>query len=188
MMLLTRLFLAFFQVGLFAFGGGLAALPLIREQIVIQNGWMDMATFTDLVTIAEMTPGPITLNAATFVGMRLYGIPGALVATLGSVAPSIIIVLILARIYKSLNKNPVFQGVLYGLRPATVALIASAGLSIFILALFDMGPVSLSGLDLVSLGSFAAALFVLRKWKPSPILVILGSGIVGAGISLLLGR
>ena len=108
MMLLIRLFFAFFQVGLFAFGGGLAALPLIREQIVIHNGWMDMATFTDLVTIAEMTPGPITLNAATFVGMRIYGIPGALVATLGSVAPSIIIVLILAKVYKSLNKNPIF--------------------------------------------------------------------------------
>lgn len=187
MMLLLRLFLAFFQVGLFAFGGGLAALPLIREQIVIQNAWMDMATFTDLVTIAEMTPGPITLNAATFVGMRMYGIPGALAATLGSVAPSIIIVLILARIYKSLNRNAIFQGVLYGLRPATVALIASAGLSIFILAMFDVGPVTLSNLDLISLGTFALALFVLRKWKLSPILIILGTGLLGAGINFLIG-
>lgn len=184
-MLLT-LYWAFFQVGLFAFGGGLAALPLIREQVVVIHPWLSMAAFTDLVTIAEMTPGPIALNAATFVGNQVAGIPGAVVATLGCITPSVIIVLILARLYSAWRDRPAFMGVLSGLRPAAVALIASAGMSIAILALFgEGGAICLNSLDLVALGCFALSLFALRKWKPSPIVVMFGAGLVGAGIKLL---
>ncbi len=184
---LLTLYLSFFQVGLLAFGGGLAALPLIREQAVIIHPWLDLAAFTDLVTIAEMTPGPIALNAATFVGMRVQGIPGAVTATLGCVTPSLIIVLILARLYKAWRDKPGFQGVLSGLRPAAVALIASAGLSILILALFGTDGIGGGKLDYIGLICFALALFVLRRWKPSPILVIFGAGVLGAGLQLLAG-
>lgn len=184
-MMLT-LYWAFFQVGLFAFGGGLAALPLIRDQVVVSHAWLDMATFADLVTIAEMTPGPIALNAATFVGTRVGGIIGAVVATAGVITPSLLIVLVLARLYQKWKDKAAFQGVLSGLRPAAVALIASAGLSIAVLAFFGSGAVSLSNVDLIALLTFALALFVLRKWKPSPILVMLLTGVVGAGLRYLL--
>ncbi len=187
MSILLTLYLSFFQVGLFAFGGGLAALPLIREQTVVLHAWLDLAAFSDLVTIAEMTPGPIALNAATFVGMRVQGIMGAVAATLGCVTPSLIIVLILARLYKAWRDRPGFQGVLSGLRPAVVALIASAGLSILILALFGGHGIVPEKLDLIALFCFSFALFVLRKWKPSPILVIFGAGLLGAGLRFLAG-
>lgn len=187
MSLLLTLFGAFFQVGLLAFGGGLAALPLIREQAVTAHGWISMAAFADLITIAEMTPGPIALNAATFVGYRVQGVPGAIVATLGCVTPSLIIVLILARLYASWRDKPAFIGVLGGLRPAAVALIASAGLSILLLALFGGHSVSLASADWVAMACFVLGLLALRVWKANPILVIFGAGVLGAGVKLALG-
>ena len=87
-MIWFQLFLSFLQIGLFSFGGGYAAMPLIQEQIVNIHGWLDMDQFTDLITISQMTPGPIAINSATFVGIRIGGIPGALVATLGCILPS----------------------------------------------------------------------------------------------------
>ena len=94
-MIWFQLFLSFLQIGLFSFGGGYAAMPLIQEQIVNIHGWLDMDQFTDLITISQMTPGPIAINSATFVGIRIGGIPGALVATLGCILPSCIIVTLL---------------------------------------------------------------------------------------------
>ena len=98
-MILLELFWSFFQVGLFSIGGGYAALPLIQNQIVDINGWLTLGEFADVITISQMTPGPIAINAATFVGLRLGGLPGAIIATFGCVTPSLIIVLILAMIY-----------------------------------------------------------------------------------------
>ena len=116
-MIYLRLFISFLQIGLFSIGGGYAAMPLIKEQIVDINGWLTLKEFTDLVTIAEMTPGPIAINAASFVGNQIGGILGSVVATLGCVIPSYVIVLSLAWIYfryKNLSFN---SGVLEGLRP-----------------------------------------------------------------------
>ena len=98
-MILLKLFWSFFQIGLFSIGGGYAALPLIQNQVVEQQAWLTVSEFTDLITIAEMTPGPIAINSSTFVGMQIAGIPGALIATLGCVFPSCIIVLTLAFLY-----------------------------------------------------------------------------------------
>lgn len=98
-MIYLELFWSFFQIGLFSIGGGYAALPMIQQQIVELHGWLTMTSFTDVVTIAEMTPGPIALNAATFVGTQLAGLPGAIIATLGCVTPSCIIVIFLAWLY-----------------------------------------------------------------------------------------
>ena len=91
-MIYLQLFLSFLQIGLFSFGGGYAAMPLIQDQVVTRYGWLSMAEFTDLITISQMTPGPIAVNSATFVGIRIAGIPGALVATFGCILPSCILV------------------------------------------------------------------------------------------------
>ena len=103
-MIWLQLFFSFLQIGLFSFGGGYAAVPLIQEQIVNIHGWLDMDQFTDLITISQMTPGPIAINSATFVGIRIGGIPGALVATLGCILPSCIIVTLLAKLYLRYQK------------------------------------------------------------------------------------
>ena len=147
-MLLIKLFIAFIQVGLFSVGGGYAAIPLIQEQIVNIYGLMTLGEFSDLITVAEMTPGPISINSATFVGMRIAGIPGVLLCTLGCIIPSFIICLTLAHFYyKYRNVNGV-QIVLGAMRPAVVALIASAGASILLLGIFqaELGDIVLSNI------------------------------------------
>ncbi|MBQ9810196.1 MAG: chromate transporter, partial [Spirochaetales bacterium] len=98
-MIYLQLFLSFMQVGLFSIGGGYAAIPLIESQVVTNHAWLTMSEFTDLVTIAEMTPGPIAINSATFVGIRIGGIVGAVIATLGCIVPSFLVVSILAFVY-----------------------------------------------------------------------------------------
>ena len=104
-MIYLQLFFSFLQVGALSFGGGYAAMPLIQEQVVNLHGWLSMNAFTDLVTIAEMTPGPIAVNAATFVGMQIIGPLGAVVATLGCILPSCVIVTLLAHLYTKYQKS-----------------------------------------------------------------------------------
>ena len=187
-MILLKLFWSFFQIGMFSIGGGMAAIPLIQNQVVNLNRWLSLTEFTDLITIAEMTPGPIAINSATFVGIRIAGIPGAIAATIGCILPSCIIVSLLAWVYFKFKELTVVQGVLSGLRPTIVALIASAGLSIFILAVWgeDGFSTDLKKINLVSVLLFTVAIFILRKRKPNPIYVMLGSGIVGGAIYLMI--
>ena len=179
----------FFQIGLFSVGGGYAAMPLIQRQVVDLHGWMTMQEFIDIITISQMTPGPIAINSATFVGIQIAGLPGAIIATLGCVFPSCVIVLTLAWVYFRYRNLSVVQGVLGGLRPAVVAMIASAGISILVTALWNAGPVSLNPADLdwIAAVLFLAALFVLRKWKLNPIWVMSGAGAAGLMLYLLLG-
>ena len=139
---LLQLFWSFFQVGLFSFGGGYAAMPMIQAKAVEHYHWLTMGEFTDLMTIAEMTPGPITVNSATFVGIRMAGIPGALVATMGCILPSLIIVSLLSWLYEKYRSMDAMQAVLACLRPAVVALIASAALTILRVVVFAGGVVS----------------------------------------------
>ncbi len=133
-MIYLQLFLSFLQVGMFSFGGGYAAMPLIQGQVVTGHHWISMSEFTDLITISQMTPGPIAVNSATFVGIKIAGIPGALAATFGCILPSCIIVTVIAKLYLKYRSMEVLQGVLGSLRPAVVAMIASAGISILITA------------------------------------------------------
>lgn len=188
-MLLLKLFFAFIQVGLFSVGGGYAAIPLIQEQIVNLHGLMSLEEFSDLITVAEMTPGPISINSATFVGMRIAGLHGVLLCTLGCIIPSFCICLILAHFYYKYRSVSGVQIILGAMRPAVVALIASAGASILMLALFqaDLGAASISNLRVVELGIFAVALFLLRKYKTNAISIIFGSGVVGTLIYMMLG-
>ena len=183
-MILLELFLSFLQIGLFSVGGGYAAIPLIQNQTVELHAWLTETEFMDLATIAEMTPGPIAVNGATFVGLKIAGVPGALAATLGCILPSMIIVSLLAWVYRRYRELPVLQSVLSSLRPAVVALIFSAGLNMLLQVVF--GSRSLISPDHVSwagAGLFAAALFVLRKFRLNPIIVMLACG----GCGLILG-
>ena len=135
-MILLQLLWAFIQVGAFSFGGGYAALPLIQTQVVQVHSWITMNEFNDLITISQMTPGPIAINSATFVGNQIAGLGGAIISTLGCIMPSCIIISILAYLYFKYKNMTILQGILKGLRPAVVALIASAGLTIFITAIW----------------------------------------------------
>ena len=180
-MIYLELFWSFFQIGLFSIGGGYAAMPLIQNQVVDVHPWLTMTQFADIMTIAEMTPGPIAINSATFVGIQVAGLPGAVISTLGCVFPSCVIVMTLAFIYYRFRGLNLIQGVLAGLRPAVVAMIASAGISLLIMALYGLRtiPVDLVSVDFAALVIFLLGFVILRKWKPSPICIMAGSGIAG---------
>lgn len=174
-MILMQLLISFLQVGAFSVGGGYAAIPLIRSLAVDINGWLSLSEFTNLVTIAEMTPGPIAINAATFIGMRMAGVPGAVCATLGCVVPSLIIVSVLAGIYLRSKGGRAVKVVLATLRAAVVALIASAALSLMQAAMTMGTAFFVPGAVL-----FALAFAMLTIRRCSPILVIAGCGAAGA--------
>ncbi len=189
-MIYLQLFWAFFKIGLFSFGGGYAAVPLIQSQIVEGYHWLGMSQFADLITIAEMTPGPIAVNSATFVGQQIAGLSGAIVCTLGCIMPSFFIVLILSWLYMKYRSLKTIQGVLNGLRPAVVAMIASAGLSLLLLALFDASLFNIRPGDfrIVEAIIFIVCLVLLRKTKLGPIPIIFGSGIAGTLIYVFFSR
>ena len=176
-MIYLQLFFSFLQVGLFSFGGGYAAIPLIQEQIVTKHGWLSMVEFTDLISISQMTPGPIAVNSATFVGNKIAGITGALVATAGCIFPSCIIVMSIAYIYLKNQNNQVVQEVLQSLHPAVIAMIASAGVTILNTAFWGTTPkISLQNTDWSMVIIFLLSLVLLRKTRISPILVMILAG------------
>ena len=178
-MIYLQLFLSFLQIGLFSFGGGYAALPLIQTQVVTDHKWLSFQEFTDLITISQMTPGPIAVNSATFVGIRIAGIPGAIVATIGVVLPSCIIVTIIAGLYLKYRKLSALQNVLEILRPAVVAMIAASGVSILADA---FGSTQLSSFlaqnEWKMVVLFGISLGLLRKMKWNPILVMVLAGVL----------
>ena len=174
-MIYWQLFLSFLQIGMFSFGGGYAALPLIQEQVVTQHGWLSRSEFTDLITISQMTPGPIAVNSATFVGIRLAGFLGALAATFGCILPSCILVTVLSYLYLKYRKMSMLQGVLETLRPAVVSMIAAAGVSILITAFWN-DAVSFMSTKWDSIVIFVVAVWLLKKKNWNPILVMVLSG------------
>lgn len=190
MMIYLQLFLSFLQIGLFSFGGGYAAMPLIQSQVVDQHHWLTITEFTDLITISQMTPGPIAVNSATFVGIKIAGFGGAAVATIGCILPSCILVTGLAYIYLRYRKMTVLQGILGSLRPAVVAMIATAGLTILISAFWGTSGVVGAGLaalrsirlDMVLI--FAGAIWLLKYKHWNPILVMVLCGVMETVISM----
>ena len=183
-MIYLQLFLSFLQVGMFSVGGGYAAMPLIQSQVVEQHGWLTMQEFTDLITIAEMTPGPIAVNSATFVGLRIAQVPGAIIATLGCITPALFFVSLLSYIYRKYKDISLLQSVLACLRPVIVALIFGAGLSILSMVVFGESAKTLANVDWIGIGSFASAFFVLRKLKWNPILTMCLCGVAGLGLHI----
>lgn len=183
-MIYWQLFLSFLQIGALSFGGGYAAMPLIEAQIVTSHGWLTMTEFANLVTIAEMTPGPIAVNAATFVGTKVAGIPGALAATAGCILPACVLVTLIAKLYLKYRNLTLLQSVLGSLRPAVVAMIASAGITILMNALWGGRRVMLADTNLVMAAIFAVCFSLLRKTKLSPIAVMLLAGIANLAAAL----
>ena len=181
-MIYLQLFLSFLQIGAFSFGGGYAAMPLIQNQVVQLHPWLSQSEFTDLITISQMTPGPIAVNSATFVGTRIAGVPGALAATIGCVLPSCILVTILAKIYLKYRSLSLLQGILKSLRPAVIAMIAAAGVSILVTAFWgnDISSLHLdailSSTNVRAVGIFLVSLILLARFKMDPIHVMLLSG------------
>lgn len=184
-MIYWQLFWSFLQVGCFSIGGGYAAMPLIQAQVVTSHGWLTMSEFTDLITIAEMTPGPIAVNSATFVGTQIAGLPGAVVSTFGCILPSCVLVSLLSYIYRRYRNLSALQNVLTCLRPAVVALIAAAGCTILQLVAFNGAAMQLENINLIGVALFAAALLVLRLKKWNPILVMVLCGVCYTVLNLL---
>ena len=185
-MIYLQLFLSFLQIGLFSFGGGYAAMPLIQGQVVDAHGWLSMSEFTDLITISQMTPGPIAINSATFVGIKIAGLPGALAATLGCILPSCVIVTFIAWLYLRYRRLHALQSVLNSLRPAVVAMIASAGVSILVTAFWgNEARITLAGTNWTLAVIFLLCVLLLRKGKMNPIWVMVLAGVLNAAVSLV---
>lgn len=179
-MILVELFLSFFQIGLFSFGGGYAALPLIQNQVVELHAWLTQAELSDLITISQMTPGPIAINAATFVGTKLAGIAGAIVSTLGCILPSCLIVTVLAYLYLKYRHLDAIKIILRVLRPAIIILILSAGIEIIQASFFPQHTLNFPHICL-----FLVALFLLKYKKMNPITVMLLAGVLNFIVSVL---
>ncbi len=143
-MIYIQLFIEFFLTGLFAVGGGMATIPFL-EDISTRTGWFTHAQLADMVAVSESTPGPIGVNMATYVGYLTAGIPGSIIATLGLVLPSVIIILIVAAFLKAFRKSKYVDRIFYGIRPASTALIAAAGVSVLMLCIVDISAFKLSG-------------------------------------------
>ena len=183
-MIYLRLFWSFLQIGLFSIGGGYAAIPLIRAQTVDLQHWLTADQFMNLAAIAEMTPGPIAINAATFAGMQVAGLPGALSATAGCILPSLVIVSLLSYLYTRWRELPVLQGALKTLRPAVAALILAAGVNMLLQAVFgSASAIQMDSVSWLQAALAAAAFLALRKARWSPILTM---ALCGA-VSLLAG-
>ena len=161
-MLYLRLFFEFFKTGLFAVGGGLATLPFL-EEMADKTGWFTRAQLVDMIAVGESTPGPIGVNMATYVGFVTAGVPGSVIATLGLATPCVIVILLIAAFLKNFRENPLVKSAFYGLRPASTGLIASAGLSVLLVALFKNSPAL--RVDLLSLLSW--------NWKALALMAVL---------------
>ena len=176
------LFWEFFKTGLFSVGGGLATLPFLYD-ISERTGWFTASDVADMLAIAESTPGPMGVNMATYTGFRVAGIPGSVCATLGLVAPSIIVIVLIAAFLARFHENRYVQGAFYGLRPASVALISAAGISVAIEALFYTEEYTTiwNVLNIPAIVLAAVLLVATAKLpKLHPIVFIAFSAVVGA--------
>lgn len=186
MILYFQLFYEFFKAGLFAIGGGMATLPFLYD-MSDKMGWFTYEDLANMVAISESTPGPIGINMATYVGFTLRGIPGAVVATVGLITPSIIIILIIAGFLKAFKDSPFVDAAFYGLRPASTGLIAAAGLSVLALVLVNPSAAENAGiLELINVKSILliAVLYyftaVCKKTKGlHPVCFIAASAVIG---------
>lgn len=182
-MIYLKLYLEFFKIGLFAIGGGLATLPFIR-QLGGKYGWVTQRQILDMIAISESTPGPIGVNAATFVGNITAGTLGGIVATVGVVTPSFVIILLVAHYFTKFCEEPVVKSVFAGIRPAVIGLIAAVGFQVAKVALlsgekYKMTSKVLSILDVKAVLLFGIIIFLMHKYKKHPIIYLIGSAIVG---------
>lgn len=187
MELLLSLLGNFFQVGLFSFGGGYATIPLIQQYIVDTQHWLTLQELTDILTISQMTPGPIAVNTSTFVGTRIAGFPGAVVATFGCVISGVLLSTLLYFLFRKYSGISGVTDVLSGLRATSVGLIAASACTILLIALTGTAQPQTFDIDIATMILFAAALFLLRKFKMNPLLIMGLCGAAGVVLYLVFG-
>ena len=168
MSLLIQLFVSFFTIGLFSFGGGYAILSFLQQEVE-RRGWMSTERFVDFIAISQSTPGPIAINMATFVGYETGGIPGALIASLAVSLPGMMLMAIVALFFFHFYERPITQAVFKGLRPAVGGLIAAAA--------WQIGSVAI--VNWVAVGIAGVSVLLIAKWKISPVILVVGSAIAG---------
>ena len=193
MIIYLKLFWEFFKAGLFAIGGGMATVPFLQE-ISRKTGWYTAGDLADMIAVSESTPGPIGVNMATYVGYttvsRLFGpvagILGGILSTVGLVMPSVIIILIVARFLETFRENRYVNAAMYGLRAASVALISSAGISIVLIAVFQVNTIEEWRSAVIDYRCFVlgAVILILTRWVPKvkdlhPICFIIASAVIG---------
>jgi chromate transporter len=167
-MIHLTLFLEFFKIGLFSVGGGLATIPFLQE-MVEKYHWITSQDLLDIIAIAESTPGPIGINAATFVGYKAVGITGGIMAVIGIVTPSIIIIILISKALEKFKQSPLVEHGFYGIRPVVAGLILAAGMHVAQIALIDIRAYSV----------LVIAFIAIKKIKVHPILYIIGGAIIG---------
>ena len=178
-MIYLQLFYTFFKIGLFGFGGGYAMLSMIQGEVVTRYEWVSSQEFTDIVAISQMTPGPIGINAATYVGFTSTGsVWGSITATFAVVLPSFILMLTISKFFLKYQKHPVVESIFDGLRPAVVGLLASAALVLMNVENFG-SPTEDTYSFLISSSIFLIVFTGTRKYKANPILMIIACGIAG---------
>ena len=183
-MIFLQLFYTFFQIGLFGFGGGYAMLSMIQGEVVTRYGWLSSSEFTDIVAISQMTPGPIGINSATYVGYtavvnagysHTIGILGSIIATCSVVLPSFILMILISRFFLKYQKHPAVSSVFSGLRPGVVGLLAAASLVLMNEENFGSDTYQL----LISILLFLSVFIASYKYKVHPILLIVLCGVAG---------
>ena len=178
-MIFLQLFYTFFKIGLFGFGGGYAMLSMIQGEVVTRYGWLTSQEFTDIVAISQMTPGPIGINSATYVGFTATGsIWGAIIATFAVVLPSFILMLAISKFFLKFQKHPAVEAVFSGLRPAVVGLLASAALVLMNVENFG-SPSKDTYTFTLSCIIFLITFIATKRYKVNPILMIVICGIAG---------
>ena len=183
--LLFQVFLAFVRVGGLAFGGAYAAIPLVEQEVVVRSGWMTYAEFMDLLALDEITPGPILINSATFVGMKVAGIPGAIAATLGCIVVPCAVAMTLLLIFRKYKDTPVVKTIVLSLKCMALALIASTMVKLGVQAVAPQAP----SFD-VAYGAYVAlvmcgAFYLINQRHLKPLYVMLGCGVVNVVAHLL---
>ena len=181
MSIFLLLFLEFFKMGALTFGGGYAMIPFI-EETVLRHGWMTTRELVDFIAVSESTPGAFAVNISTYIGSEVGGFPGAVLSTLGLVLPPFIIIILIAKVYEKFKQSTIVQGAMLGLKSTVVGLIAATVLSVGLEVFFSGGiksEIFLSANFYLSLGIFAVALFLLLYKKLNPILIIVGSAVIG---------
>jgi chromate transporter len=177
-MIYFKLFISYLKIGFFGFGGGYAMLSLIQNEVVVQNGWLTNAEFADIVAVSQMTPGPIAINSATYVGYTVAGFWGSVVATVSVCLPALTLMILITRFFLRLHKNPYVKGLIAGMKPVVVGMIGAAVLLLLFPA--DGGGFS----DVWSWVLFIVAVYASYK-KANPIKLIILSAIVGIAIYYL---
>ena len=174
---LVQLFVSYLKIGFFGFGGGYAMLSLIHSEVVVHNGWLTNSEFTDIVAISQMTPGPIAINSATYIGYEVAGIVGSVVATVAVCLPALTLMMLITHFFLRLSGNSYIKGVVGGMRPVVVGMIASAAL----LLIFPAEEEGASFIDLWSWAIFGVAVLLSAR-KVNPILIIVGAAVAGVVI------